>query len=215
VPQVSAVARPAAVRTSRTRPSAPANPPEGPPDADLLARLNTGDPHAMRLLHQRYARLAHARAQRICRDQCLAQDVVQEVFLTLWREHSRYTPARGTVPAWLLTLVHHKAVDAVRREHTAHRRTVPINPDGEFPPQPGADEAALASVLAGHLRTALHQLPHPQRQPLLLAYYGGYTHREISELAKIPLGTVKSRISLGIQRLRTLLHPLLDTTSTT
>ncbi|HSL07615.1 MAG TPA: sigma-70 family RNA polymerase sigma factor [Pseudonocardiaceae bacterium] len=215
MPQVSAAARPVAMRTSRTRPSAPANSPDGPPDVDLLARLNAGDPHAMRLLYERYARLAHALAQRTCRDQSLAEDVVQEVFLTLWRGSSRYTRARGTVPAWLFTLVHHKAVDAVRREHTAHRRTVPINTDGEFPPQPGADEAALASVLADQLRTALHRLPHPQRQPLLLAYYGGYTHREISELAQIPLGTVKSRISLGIQRLRTLLHPLLDTTATT
>lgn len=128
----------------------------------------------------------------------------------LWREHSRYTPARGTFPAWLLTVVHHKAVDAVRREHTAHRRTVPSSVDDDFPAGPGADEAALESMFAGQIRAALHRLPLKQRQPLLLAYYGDYTYREISELVEIPLGTVKSRISLGIQRLRTLLRPLLD-----
>jgi RNA polymerase sigma-70 factor, ECF subfamily len=214
VAQVSAAARAAAVQTSRTRPSAPSNPSNGPPDVDLLTRLNAGDPHAMRLLHERYARLAHALAQRICRDPGLAEEVVQEVFLTLWRESSRYTPARGTFPGWLLTVVHHKSVDAVRRENAAHRRTVPISTDSEFPAGPGADEAALASVFAGQLRSALHRLPRQQRQTLLLAYYGGYTHREISELVEIPLGTVKSRIFLGVQRLRILLRPLLDATPT-
>ncbi|MGH3776819.1 MAG: RNA polymerase sigma factor [Pseudonocardiaceae bacterium] len=208
--KVSAAARPAAVGPSRTRPRAPANPADGPPDADLLARLDAGDPHAMRLLYERYARLVHTVAQRTCRDQGLAEEVVQEVFLMLWREHSRYTPARGTFPAWLLTVVHHKAVDAVRREHTAHRRTVPSSVDDDFPAGPGADEAALESMFAGQIRAALHRLPLKQRQPLLLAYYGDYTYREISELVEIPLGTVKSRISLGIQRLRTLLRPLLD-----
>lgn len=164
----------------------------------------------MRFLYERYARLVHSVAQRICRDHGLAEDVVQEVFLMLWREYSRYTPARGTFPAWLLTVAHHKAVDAVRRQHAAHHRTVPSSADGEFPPVPGADEAALESVFAGQVHAALHRLPLQQRQPLLLAYYGGYTYREISELVEVPLGTVKSRIFLGIRRLRILLRPLLD-----
>ncbi len=213
--QVSAAARSAAVETSRTRPNAPSKPSDGPPDVDLLAQLDAGDPHAIRLLYTRYAPLAHSLARRICRDQGLAEDVVQEVFLALWRESSRYTPARGTFPAWLLTVVHHKAVDAVRREHAAHRRTVPSSADGEFPPSQGADEAALESVFAGQVRVALNQLPLHQRQTLLLAYYGGYTYREISELVKVPLGTVKSRISLGLGRLRILLRPLLDAPPTT
>ncbi len=182
----------------------------GPTDVDLLGRLDAGDRHAMRLLHERYARLVHSVAQRICRDQSLAEDVVQEVFLMLWREYSRYTPARGTFPAWLLTVVHHKAVDAVRREHAAHRHTGLSSADGELAPGPGADDAALESVVAGQLRAALHRLPLQQRQPLLLAYYGGYTYREISELVEVPLGTVKSRIFLGIRRLRMLLCPPLD-----
>lgn len=212
--QVSAAAQSAAVETSRPRPSAPSNPSDGPPDVDLLVQLDAGDPHAMRLLYERYARLAHSLARRICRNQGLAEDVVQEVFLMLWCEYSHYDPARGTFPAWLLTVVHHKAVDAVRREHSAHHRTVPSNADGELPPGPGADDAALESVFTGQVRAALHRLPLHQRQILLLAYYGGYTHREISELVKVPLGTVKSRTFLGIQRLRILLRPLLDAPQT-
>lgn len=187
---------------------------DGPSDVDLLARLDAGDPHAMRLFYERYARLVHSVAQRTCRDHGLAEEVVQEVFLMLWRESSRYTPARGTFPGWLRTVVHHKAVDAVRREHAAHRRTVSSSADGDVPASQGADEAALESMFAGQLRTALHRLPLKQRQPLLLAYYGGYTYREISELVEIPLGTVKSRISLGIRRLRTLLRPPLEASPT-
>jgi RNA polymerase sigma factor (sigma-70 family) len=214
VAQVSVAARSAAVGTSRTRPSASTNPSDGPPDVELLARLDADDPYAMRLLYERYAPLAHFLARRICGDQGLAEEVIQEVFLMLWRESSRYTPARGTFPAWLLTVVHHKAVDAVRREHAAHRQTVPSSADDEFPPGPGADEAALESVFAGQLRAALHRLPLQQRQPLLLAYYGGYTYREISKLVEVPLGTVKSRIFLGIRRLRILLRPLLEVSPT-
>jgi RNA polymerase sigma-70 factor, ECF subfamily len=195
---------------TRTGPNVSINPPGGPPDVDLLARLDAGDPQAMRLLYERYGRPAHHLAQRICRDQTLAEDVVQEVFLMLWREFPRYDPARGTFPTWLLTVVHHKAVDAVRRDHTARRRTVPSGADGELSPGPGADEAALESVFAGEVRAALQQLPLRQRQTVLLAYYGGYTHREISELVKVPLGTVKSRMFSGIRGLRILLLPLLD-----
>ncbi|HVE97428.1 MAG TPA: sigma-70 family RNA polymerase sigma factor [Pseudonocardiaceae bacterium] len=187
---------------------------DGPPDVELLARLDASDPHAMRLLYERYTRPAQRLARRICRDQGLAEEVVQEVFLMLWRESSRYNPARGAFPAWLLTVVHHKAVDAVRREHAAHRRTIPSSADDGFPPGPGADEAALEAVFAGQVRAALHRLPLHQRQTLLLAYYGGYTYREISELVEVPLGTVKSRIFLGVQRLRILLRPLLDASPT-
>lgn len=210
----SRVARvPAVITTPRSTgpPSVPGEPSDGPSDADLVARLDAGDPHAMPLLYGRYSRPAYSLARRICGDRDLAEDVIQEVFLALWRQPARYRSTRGTFRTWLLTVVHHKAVDAVRRRHTAHRLSVPGGEAGEdcsLPHDPGADTAALESVFAAQVRAALRQLPVPQRHTLLLAYYGGYTHREISTLLGIPLGTVKSRISLGVRRLRVLLHPL-------
>jgi RNA polymerase sigma-70 factor (ECF subfamily) len=211
--------RPAVITTPRSTglPSGPGEPSDAQSDVDLVARLDAGDPHAMPLLYGRYSRPAYSLARRICGDQDLAEDVIQEVFLALWRQPSGYRSTRGTFRTWLLTVVHHKAVDAVRRRHTAHRLSVPSAEAGEdcsLPHDPGADTAALESVFAGQVRAALQQLPVPQRHTLLLAYYGGYTHREISTLLGIPLGTVKSRISVGVRRLRILLSPLATHTAT-
>jgi RNA polymerase sigma-70 factor (ECF subfamily) len=138
----------------------------------------------------------------------LAEDVVQEVFLTLWRDPGRYDPSRGGFATWLLTLIHHKSVDAVRRESTLRRRMVTVPEAGEdWSPTavPGADQAAIARVAAGQVRTALHRLPPEQRQVLALAYFGGHTQREIAVLTGVPLGTVKSRMFTAVQRLRSLL----------
>jgi RNA polymerase sigma-70 factor (ECF subfamily) len=142
-------------------------------------------------------------------DEALAEDVVQETFLVVWRDPGRFDPARGSVSSWLLTLVHHRAVDAVRREATRRRRTVAPRADGGewLPPGPGADQAALGAVVAGKVRDALAELPAEQREALALAYFGGYTQREVSSLVGVPLGTVKSRMFAGVQKLRTLLGP--------
>ncbi len=148
---------------------------------------------------------AYSLARRICADDGIAEDVVQEVFLAFWRDPKRFDPERGSFGTWLLTLVHHKSVDAVRRESAIRRRTVPAAEDGEewsAPPGPGADQAALGAVVAGQVRDALGQLPAEQRQALALAYYGGYTQREVATITGVPLGTVKSRMFTGVQRLR-------------
>jgi RNA polymerase sigma factor (sigma-70 family) len=147
-------------------------------------------------------------ARRICADDGLAEDVVQEVFLTLWRDPTRFDSSRGSFATWLLTLIHHKAVDAVRRESTIRRRMVSTPEAGEdWSPTlaPGADQAAMARVAAGQVRAALHRLPVEQRQVLALAYFGGHTQREIAVLTGVPLGTVKSRMFTAVQRLRSLL----------
>jgi RNA polymerase sigma-70 factor (ECF subfamily) len=160
------------------------------------------------VLYHRFGRPCYSLARRICADDGLAEDVVQEVFLTLWRDPRRFDPARGSFATWLLTLIHHKAVDAVRRESTIRRRVVPAPEAGEDwspTPMPGADQAAMARVAAGQVREALHQLPVEQRQVLALAYFGGHTQREIAVITKVPLGTVKSRMFAGVQRLRSLL----------
>lgn len=181
---------------------------EGPSDVELVRRLGDADGAALAQLYQRFGRPCYSLARRICADEGLAEDVVQEVFLTLWRDPSRFDPARGGFATWLLTLIHHKAVDAVRRESTIRRRMVAAPEAGEDwspTPVPGADQAAMARVAAGQVRAALHRLPMEQRQVLALAYFGGHTQREIAVLTGVPLGTVKSRMFTAVQRLRSLL----------
>jgi RNA polymerase sigma-70 factor (ECF subfamily) len=177
----------------------------------LVRRIADGDQTALGELYDRYGRPAYSLARRICADDGIAEDVVQEVFLAFWREPRRFDPERGSFGTWLLTLVHHKSVDAVRRESAIRRRTVPAAEDGEewsAPPGPGADQAALGAVVAGQVRDALGKLPDEQRQALTLAYYGGYTQREVATITGVPLGTVKSRMFTGVQRLRSVLAPL-------
>jgi RNA polymerase sigma factor (sigma-70 family) len=188
-----------------------------PADGLLVQRIVDGDQLALGELYDRWSRPAYSLARRICADDGLAEDVVQEVFLALWRAPGRFDPERGSFGTWLLTLVHHKSVDAVRRESAVRRRTVPAAEDGEdwsAPPGPGADQAALGAVVAGQVRDALHRLPAEQRQALALAYYGGYTQREVATLTGVPLGTVKSRMFTGVQRLRSVLGPLLGDLAT-
>lgn len=180
------------------------------PDADarIVQQIVMGDQSALNELYARWARPAFSLAKRICADDGLAEDVIQEVFVAFWREPRRFDPSKGAFSSWLLTLVHHKAVDAVRRESAIRRRSVPQSEDGEewsATPGPGADHAALGAVVAGQVRDALGRLPAEQREALALAYYGGYTQREVATLTGVPLGTVKSRMFTGVQRLRGLL----------
>lgn len=183
-----------------------------PADVQIIQRVVAGDQQALGELYDRWSKPAFSLARRVCADEGLAEDVVQEVFIAFWREPARFDPARGAFGSWLLTLVHHKAVDAVRRESAIRRRTVPAAEDGEewsVAPGPGADQAALGAVVAGQVRDALGRLPNEQREALALAYYGGYTQREVATLTGVPLGTVKSRMFTGVQRLRSALGPLL------
>ncbi len=206
-------ARSRAPRPDRWQNSSESVPPalsmgEGPSDVELVRRLGDADGAALSQLYQRFGRPCYSLARRICADEGLAEDVVQEVFLTLWRDPTRFDPARGGFATWLLTLIHHKAVDAVRRESTIRRRMVAAPEAGEDwspTPVPGADQAAMARVAAGQVRAALHRLPVEQRQVLALAYFGGHTQREIAVLTGVPLGTVKSRMFTAVQRLRSLL----------
>ena len=181
-----------------------------PTDEQLMQSLADGDAEALRILHSRYRRLVYAQAHKICASESLAQDTVQEVFLALWRYPARFDPSRR-FSTWLLAVAHHKAVDAVRRETTARRRAVPVtDADIEyyFPPEPGADQAALRSMTGDHVRLALSSLPTDQRKAITLLYYGGLTQREVATITGVPLGTVKSRMFAGTQHLRRLLAPL-------
>ncbi len=184
----------------------------GVTDATILRSVVAREPRSLDEFYDRFARRAYSLARRVCVDETLAEDVVQEVFLLVWRHPERYDAARGSVAAWLMTMVHHRAVDAVRREATRRRHTVPPAEEGDdwLPAGPGADEAALDAVVAGHVREALGALPAEQREALTLAYFGGFTQREVASISGIPLGTVKSRMFTAVRTLRGLLEGHVD-----
>ena len=174
-------------------------------DVELLRRVAAGDRGAIDDLYERFRRPAFALARRVLGDDVLAEDVLQEVFVAVWRAPAAFDGTRGSVSSWLLAMVHHKAVDAVRREESHRRRQVRAEEDLALSePNQVADvaEEAWAGVVAGRVRAALHTLPEAQREALTLAYYGGYTQREVAALTGTPLGTVKTRMLAGMRRLK-------------
>ena len=190
----------------------PPRPPGDVTDVELVRGVAAGSSSALADLYDRWGKRAYSLARRVCADEGLAEDVVQEAFVAVWRDPGRFDAARGSFGTWLLTLVHHKAVDAVRRESAARRRgeRVEDDPSTGQSVAPGADQAAIDAVAAGQVRDALAQLSGPQRQALALAYYGGYTQSEVALITGVAVGTVKSRMFTGLRRLRDLLGPSLD-----
>jgi len=172
------------------------------PDEALLALVARGDDDALAALYDRYGRLAYAVALRVVRDTGLAQDAVQEAFLAAWRTAASFDPARGTAATWLLTLVHRRAVDIVRREQ--RRRSEPLG-EGAQDAGGAADDDALVRDRRRAVQEALARLPPDQRRALELAYYGGLSQSELAERLGLPLGTVKSRMFAALARLRDLL----------
>jgi RNA polymerase sigma factor (sigma-70 family) len=174
-------------------------------DVELLRRVAAGDRDAVDDLYERFRRPAFALARRVLSDDSLAEDVLQDVFVTIWRNPGAFDGARGSVASWVLAMVHHKAVDAVRREESHRRRQTRAEEDVVLSaPTMVADVAdqAWAGVVAGRVRAALSALPEAQREALTLAYYGGYTQREVAALTGTPLGTVKTRMLAGMRRLK-------------
>ena len=174
-------------------------------DVDLVRRIRAGDRGAVDDLYERFRRPAFALARRILADDVLAEDVLQDVFVTVWRDPGAFDRARGSVASWLLAMVHHKAVDAVRREESHRRRQARAAEDlARSVPTATRDveDEAFARVVSARVRAALGGLPTLQREALTLAYYGGYTQREVAALTGAPLGTVKTRMLAGMRRLR-------------
>jgi RNA polymerase sigma-70 factor (ECF subfamily) len=176
--------------------------PAEPADADLLADVVAGRLEALEALYDRYRAVAYAIALRVTTDASLAEDVLQEAFLGAWRNADRYVDGRGTVKTWLLAIVHHRAVDAVRRR----RPTSDLPETDDRPPReltiPDVWSEVSGRLDAETVRSALAALPPPQREALELAYYGGLTQQEIAVRTDTPLGTVKSRMRLGLLSLR-------------
>lgn len=178
-------------------------------DARLISLVRDGDGAALEALYARYSRPCAALARRILGDPGLAQDVVQEAFLALWRDPAKFDPARGSFASWLLAMTHHKAVDSVRREENLRKRRASADVL-EFTESdaPRVEEAVWEMVRGERVREALNRLPPVQREALLLGYFGGYTQREIAGITSTPLGTVKTRMLAGMRRLRDSLEGL-------
>ena len=176
-------------------------------DVELHQQLVMGDRGAFEELYARYGPAAFGLALRVTGQEQLAQDVVHDSFLALWRAPEAYDPARGTFRSFFLSLAHHRAVDTVRREERLRRRSLKVNPRpavGEDVAEGVVQEAWLESRRAQVL-TALEQLPAQQRVVLEMAYFGGYTQARIAEELGIPLGTVKTRTLAAMRRLNRLL----------
>jgi RNA polymerase sigma factor (sigma-70 family) len=173
-------------------------------DADraVLALVTDGQLDALQDLYDRYRTMAYSIALRITTDPSLAEDVVQDAFLGVWRNASRYVEGRGSVKTWLLSIVHHRAIDAIRR-----RRPTTALPEREETPPPSLTLPDIWAEVAGNLdraeiAAAMATLPDVQREAIELAYWGGLTQQEIAARTAAPLGTVKSRVRLGLLGLR-------------
>ena len=174
-------------------------------DEALVALVARGDEPALAELYDRLGRVAFGLAFRVLRDERHAEDAVQEAFLTVWRTAASFRAERAKASTWILTLVHRRAVDLVRREE--RRRTEPLTDE------PALESAAESTEEAAWLRferervqSALRQLPDVQREAIELAYYGGFSQSELAERLGVPLGTIKSRMFAGLARLRELLE---------
>jgi RNA polymerase sigma-70 factor (ECF subfamily) len=171
-------------------------------DEALVALAARADDGALAELYERFGHVAYGLALRIVRDPALAEDAVQEAFLTIWRSAARFVPERAKASTWILTLVHRRAVDVVRREQP--RRAEPIEAAPQASANTTEDEAWLR-LQRDRVQKALRQLPDQQREALELAYYGGFTQSELADRLGEPLGTIKSRMFAGLARLRELL----------
>ena len=174
-------------------------------DVDLVAACAKHDDQALGVLYDRHGKQAYALAYRVLRDAAFAEDAVQEAFLDVWRSAGRFDPERAKVSSWLLTFVHRRAVDMVRREQARPQRSMDVE---EAPQQ--ADPIDIASEVVAldetqAIKRALELLTPAQRDVLELAYFGGYSQTEIANRLDEPLGTVKSRTHVALARLRELL----------
>jgi RNA polymerase sigma-70 factor (ECF subfamily) len=176
-------------------------------DEQLLAAIGDRESEALSVLYDRHHRLALAVAQRMLADRQAAEDVVQEVFLAVWRQASGFRAERGAVRTWLLAMVHHRAVDLLRRRSSGLPR-VELNEELADQRLPPVWQQAIQELQGQAIAEALEALPAEQRQAIELAYFGGKSQSEIASLLGVPLGTVKGRTRLALERLRGLLGRL-------
>jgi RNA polymerase sigma-70 factor (ECF subfamily) len=178
-------------------------------DAELVLALAERDTSALGSLYDRYGGLAYSVAFRVLGDSGLSEDTVQECFLKLWASAAGFDPARGSLRTWLLTLVRNRSIDKLRSRRSRSGRETDLELAAAAATQASGsdpwDEVALAAEQHA-VRTALARLPVEQRQAVELAYFGGYSQREIAEMTKVPLSTVKGRMRLALEKLRSYLE---------
>jgi RNA polymerase sigma-70 factor, ECF subfamily len=176
-------------------------------DEDLMQLIRRGDARAFEVIYERHSSAAFSLAYRMTGTRGLAEDVAQDAFLSIWRSGARYERARGSVRTWVLGIVHHRAIDALRRSFVHERRRASdegIEERLEAGVRTDAEVARLQEAEA--VRAALQTLPGEQVQVIELAYFGGFTHTEIAEMLDMPVGTVKGRMRLGLEKLRNALR---------
>jgi RNA polymerase sigma-70 factor, ECF subfamily len=172
-------------------------------DEDLMQLVHDGEIRAFELIFDRHSGVAFSLAYRMCGRRAMAEDIVQEAFLSLWRTGARYDRARGSVRSWVLSAVHNRTVDAFRREVVRDRQTV--SDEGLAERLPAAEQTDVEVERrddASQVRKALSELPADQRQVIELAYFGGFSHSQIAEVLHLPPGTVKGRMRLGLAKMR-------------
>jgi RNA polymerase sigma-70 factor (ECF subfamily) len=175
-------------------------------DEELMYRVHAGEMGAFEVIFDRHLAVAYSVAHRVCGRPAMAEDAVQEAFLSLWRARSRYDPARGSVRAWVLSAVRNRALDALRRERAKAGKDVYDDKSADLVPAPERTELQAERREQGQrISDALDSLPSEQRQVIELAYFGGLTHSEIARSLSLPAGTVKGRMRLGLTRMRALL----------
>jgi RNA polymerase sigma-70 factor (ECF subfamily) len=173
-------------------------------DNGLVALCARGDRDALGALYDRYGRAAYSLARRILKDATLAEDAVQEAFLAIWKQADRFDARRARPSTWILAVVHHKAIDIVRRESV--RRADGEDGLRDVASGENVPRDAWLSLQRSHVQEALAQLPDPQREVIELAYFAGYTQSELADRLSEPIGTIKSRTHTALARLRELLE---------
>jgi RNA polymerase sigma-70 factor, ECF subfamily len=172
-------------------------------DEDLMQLVQRGDPRAFELVYDRHSGAAFSLAYRMVGRGNVAEDVVQEAFLSIWRSGARYERARGSVRTWVLGIVHHRAIDQLRRSSVhSKRRASDEGIEDRIESGERTDVEVARRDEAQAIRTAMESLPPEQSHVIELAYFGGFTHTEIADILETPVGTVKGRMRLGLEKLR-------------
>jgi RNA polymerase sigma-70 factor (ECF subfamily) len=177
-------------------------------DEEVMVLLRDGNPDAFEVIYDRHGGAAFSLAYRMVGDRNVAEDITQEAFLSMWRSRVRFDRERGSVRAWVLGIVHHRTIDALRRNIAHDRRRTSAEGLEERQEAPERTEVEVARRdEAREVREAMQTLPGEQLEVVRLAYFGGFTHTEIAGMLDQPIGTVKGRMRLGLEKMRRALSP--------